>query len=405
VKPVSKPDTKQTAKPARVERLGRIVVGVIVMTASLACIGVEAARNYAFGAKEAAGGLQAIIAGCSFTVFAVLLAVLPFLARQKGWNAALRALYLFSMAATAYCGVAYYVDDIRTKARAAQRATRVFDDARRDRERAEAERDQAQAEASGIAEKRSSAVLRELHQQAEARRQAEASAKRGGCGDRCRDAEKLAEQALAAMSQAEARERAETRAREAQQRADTARAVSERGPAEVSGMAGLAEDIVGINAFVYASWEGLAKPVAEVLGMLGAAALLDSALELVLIGFGLGAANNGGRAPHGLTIELPTKPALRLLALSAKSDAPKGGRKPLSQEDRIMQFVEERLRPGAGEVTPAEIRAALHSWWQVKCPAAPVPTDRAVSAVLTKRAGITKTRPGGYVHYAAALVW
>ena len=55
---------------------------------------------------------------------------------------------------------------------------------------------------SGIAEKRSSAVLRELHQQAEAWRQAEASA----------------------MSQAEARERAETRAREAQQRADAARA-------------------------------------------------------------------------------------------------------------------------------------------------------------------------------------
>jgi hypothetical protein len=331
--------------------------------------------------------------------------VLPFLARQKGWNTALWALYLFSMAATAYCGIAYYVDDIRASARAAQQTTRVFDDARRDLERAEAERDQAQTAADAIPEKRASLVLKALYEQAEARRQAEASAKRGGCGDRCRDAEKLAEQALAAMSQAEARERAETRAREAQQRADAARAASARGPAEVSGMAGLAEDIAGINAFVYASWEGLAKPVAEVLGMLGAAALLDSALELVLIGFGLGAANNGGRAPHGLTIELPAaKPALRLLALAAKPDAPKGGRKPLSQEDRIMQFVEERLRPGAGEVTPAEIRAALHSWWQVKCPAAPVPTDRAVSAVLRNRAGITNKRSGGYVRYAAALV-
>ena len=139
--------------------------------------------------------------------------------------------------------------------------------------------------------------------------------------------------------------------------------------------------------------------------MLGAAALLDSAMELVLIGFGLGAMNSGGRAPHDLTIDLTAaKPAPRLLALVAKPGAPKAGRKPLSQEDRIMQFVEERLRPGAGEVTPAEIRSALHSWWRVKCPAAPVPTDRAVSSVLTNRAGITKKRPGGYVRYGAALV-
>ena len=43
----------------------------------------------------------------------------------------------------------------------------------------------------------------------------------------------------------------------------------------------------------YASWEGLAKPVAEVLGMLGAAALLDSALELVLIGLGFGVRRHG----------------------------------------------------------------------------------------------------------------
>jgi hypothetical protein len=92
------------------------------------------------------------------------------------------------------------------------------------------------------------------------------------------------------------------------------------------------------------------------------------------------------------------------IALSAKTDVPKGGRKPLSQKDRIMQFVEERLRPGEDEVTPAEIRSALHNWWQVKCPATPVPSDRAVSAVLTNRAGITKKRPGGYVRYAAALV-
>ena len=118
---------------------------------------------------------------------------------------------------------------------------------RRDLERAEAERDQAQAAADAIPEKRASLVLKALYEQAEARRQAEVSSKRGGCGDRCQDAEKLAEQALAAMSQAEARERAETRAREAQQRADAARAASERGPAEVSGMAGLAEDIAGID--------------------------------------------------------------------------------------------------------------------------------------------------------------
>ena len=139
--------------------------------------------------------------------------------------------------------------------------------------------------------------------------------------------------------------------------------------------------------------------------MLGAAALLDSALELVLIGLGFDAASTGGRAPYGLTIQPPlAKPAPRLLALSTKTDVPKGGRKPLSQKDRIMQFVEERLRPGEDEVTPAEIRSALHNWWQMKCPATPVPSDRAVSTVLTNRAGITRTRLGGYVRYTAALV-
>ena len=100
----------------------------------------------------------------------------------------------------------------------------------------------------------------------------------------------------------------------------------------------------------------------------------------------------------------PAKTSEPILAkVAAKVDAMKRGRKPMTVEERIRQFVDQRLRAGAGEVTGGALLEAFAEWWRVHCSGQTMPASNVVSRVLTE-AGIAKERKGGRTRYAAELV-
>jgi hypothetical protein len=111
-------------------------------------------------------------------------------------------------------------------------------------------------------------------------------------------------------------------------------------------------------------------------------------------------------APTGLqVVPPPAKPTTAtILKLVAPPDKPKRSRKPLTPEDRILQFVGEKLRPGEGEATFAEIGNALAAWWEENCKAVELPNRNMVAKVLTEKAHIEYTRRGGKSRYAASLI-
>ena len=76
----------------------------------------------------------------------------------------------------------------------------------------------------------------------------------------------------------------------------------------------------------------------------------------------------------------------------------------MTDEERILQFAAERLRPGAGETVGGALQEAVTEWWRIACPGERVPSMVAVAKVLTEQAGIVKERRGGKVRYSAGLV-
>lgn len=417
--PAAEPQKTEKPEPKREIHWGWTIAGTLISLVSIGCIGIEAIRNYIFGAKGVHDQLDAVVSGCSWAVFAAMLLVLQIVARRNGWNRRLGAFYLFCLIITGYCGFAYYVDDIRAKAREAQQMTREFQNAERDLAAAERERGDARAEqriaqhtADAIKENTPSADLQALADKADAQVTAETTDEKRGkkCGDICRAAERERDGYLKRKPDALAKEQAQRRADEARARADTAqkrvevaRAAAGIGPSEASGMAGLAQDIFAVNAFVYASWESLAKPIALVIGMLGGASLLGEGLALVMLGMGYGRTE---AAPKGLKVVSPppkTGPAT-VLKLVASSESAKRGRKPLTPEDRIIQFASERLRLGEGKMTGSEMGNALGEWWKDRCPGARCPSRNVIAEVLTEKVRIERVRKGGRSWYAATLI-
>ena len=414
--------------PKRQVQGGLAFVSGIVVAVSLGAIAIEGARNYSFGARGIADPTDAVISGATCATFAVLLMALPFLARYAGWKSWMRVFYAGCMAVTAYCGVAYYVDDIRTKARDAEQVTRRFEGARREladaaRERDEARADlrQAQNAADEIGENTPPAELQALADQADQKAKAEATDQKRGakCGDVCRAAEKERDGYLRRMPDAVAKEAAlgrvdaaRRRAAQAQARIDAARASAETGPAEASGMAGLAGDLGG-DSQRYAAIEGLVVPVAKVLGLLGAAALLDVALSvfLVSLGFGSGApstpaAVKPAEQPRGLEVIAPiNKPPLaqRAAALFTSPKEAKRGRKPMTLEERVVKFAAERLIIGVGEMTGDEMINAFNSWSRERWPDERPMAPNKLSTLLQSEVGLSKRRSNSKSRYEASL--
>jgi len=110
--------------------------------------------------------------------------------------------------------------------------------------------------------------------------------------------------------------------------------------------------------------------------------------------------------PTGLQVVAPpAKPATAtVLKLVAPAATAKRVRKTLTPEDRILQFVAAKLRPGEGKATGGDIGDALAKWWGDNCKNVTPPSRNAIATVLTEKAQIERTRKGGCTWYAAALI-
>jgi hypothetical protein len=413
-------DPKASEQPKREIHWDWTLYGAAVSLVSLCCIAVEAGRNFIFGAKSAPDPVHAIINGSSWALAAVMLLIVQVIARRTGWSTPLLLFYAFCMAVTGYCGLDYYSGDIRARIREAMHVTAKVEGARSDladaiKERDDAQEDQRRAQkiADGIEEITPSQVLKDLADKADKQVQDETTDEKRGkkCGDICRAAERERDGYLKRIPNAKAREGAQRRADEARDRAGKARdriaavrSTASLGPAETSSMAETVGGILSINTATYANWEGIGQPVVLVIIMLCGAGLWGEGLGRLLYGLGYSRPEDAEAAPRGIQVVEPPAKTAKILRLVSSTEGPKRGRKPLTKEERIMHFVNERLRVGEGESLAGDIGSALEAWWKEKCPPnLPVPSAKALAKVLTTRAGVAKERRGGKTRYAAAL--
>lgn len=406
---IDMPPIREASALERQIQSGLAFVSGIVLAVSLGAIAIEASRNYSFGARGIVAPRDALISGGTCAMFAVLLMALPFLARYAGWRRWMWAFYLGCFGVTAYCGVAYYVDDIRAKDRDAQQVTRKFEDARRELANAESERDDARAEmrraqdaADAIGENTPTSELRALAEKAEERAKKEATDEKRGakCGDVCRAAEKERDGYLRrkpdAMAKESALARADTarsRAEEAQKRINVAKTDAATGPAEASGMAGLAGDL-GVDAKRYAAIEGLVVPVVKVIGLLGAAALLDIAMTVFLYSLGYGPEP---RRALALPAKAPGRSADAEPVTEVKPTAP------MTERERQIALALEIFAPSSSAGLPAgDVQERFVEEHTQRWPELPAPRKNIISQVMAD-AGFTKDRKKGPTRYHVAL--
>jgi hypothetical protein len=390
------------SKAARIPRCrirwGCVSVGLLGLTPGLAAIGIELARNWQYGMTS--GGT---VVAATYALFAVGLAVIPGIAARRGWNVGLACLMAGCMAMTGFFGLSYYAGGILEKANAARTATlqyrdarEAMADARRAIEDARIDAGRAQAAADAIAENTPSAELQRLADAAMARRNTEGSAERGGCGRICKAAEQDAADYLRRKGDASAKEAAlarvvaaQARMSEAQARLDAEKVKADRGAVDASPLATLAAAQLGGDAQAIAAHIDTFEPIAMVALMLLFASLVHPSLLILLDGF----RGHGGEKPEAAKTETP----------AAKATA-RRGRKPMTVEERILQFAAEKLRAGIGEITGGELYEAFAEWWRIVCPGVTMPSMVTVAKLLTEQANIAKRRKARGVVYGAQLV-
>lgn len=401
------------AKPKRILRGGDLAWGTLGLAFSLAAVAIDLVNNYRFAVKE--GG---IIPGCVAVAAAAGLAVVPALAR-KGWTLTWRALIALCFGITAFCAIAAYADEFREKMMTAENANRLFlearraaDDARRERDDARAEKQRAQSVADSIKENTPSAELQQLADQEDKKASTEEE-KRGGCGKNCTAAEKARDAYQQRKADAAAKEAAlgrvkaaQARIETAQTRIDAAQGKAEGGETTHSALAFMFAERTGGDPLAWASGLSVLWSMMFIAFTLLAATRVDGALHRLAIGLGYG--DEPAAPPISLEVVPPPakapliERAVTLLA-PAKVERPKRGRKPMTPEERILQFASERLKPGAGRTTGGDVGEAFTEWWRVKCPGMRTPNPNQLSEVLTGQAGIERERRGGRTWYAAAL--
>jgi len=203
-----------------------------------------------------------------------------------------------------------------------------------------------------------------------------------------------------------AKEKAQARADAALARLNTARLEAGDGPVEATPLATLMAMQTGGSAQNYAAGMDIGEPIALVLGMLLFASLIHPSLGAIKEGLGL---EEALPRPSGLTVaaapagKKEAQSGLALIAGTSSRVGAKRGRKPLTTEERIMQFVSERLRAGEGETMACDITEAFTAWWHAKYPGTEPPGAKTLSKVLMTRAGINRERRGGRNRYAAIL--
>jgi hypothetical protein len=293
--------------------------------------------------------------------------------------------------------------------------------AREKRDAAQAELDAAQATLAGIAELMPSSALKRLYNNALERKAVESTPERGGCkpfimvdGRRqdslCRKAESEAAEYLRRMGDAEAKEKAESLAAAARKKlAEVETAADVAPPTQELAAIDLAQTI-GTTPEEAARLIARGFAIGSIIMTVFMALLSHLATKLGMAAFGVLPLNKrkeaAAPAPSGLqVVPPPDKPAVAtVLRLVAPSERPKRSRKPLTPEDRILQFVAAKLRPGEGKATGGAIGDALAAWWEENCKNVTLPNRNIISTVLTEKAHIERTRKGGCTWYATTII-
>ena len=375
---------------------GKVALGGFIGALALGATGIDVWNNHGYGASVSPA-MAAVM-----TLAALGLTAIPGVAALRGWNV-LRAIgAAVCLLTTGYCAVNAYAARQGAQILAAEKVAADYAEARRAIEGAREDAAAAKREAEGILEKLPSTELQRLYDDAKARRDAEATARRGGCGTECRKAEKEMPEFLARLGQAKAKEAALARAENAETRLTQAKKDTEAGSAEPNMIASAIAARTGGNA------HEVGRMIALIMAMLGIAVTLTiacymhDAVSLIVDGL----RGEDLAQPRSALRRANQEAELASDAHQAKTLPRRRGRASsddrMIAEERILLFAGERLRPG-GETAGADVNEAVRQWWADRYPSVPAPSRNLIADVLTG-AGINKAKRGGRVRYAAALV-
>lgn len=387
-------------------------VALIIFAICAVVLSIDVRNNYHQGAKALAE------LGMLFAVAAVAYAAFPAAAKLRGcwcWITGGSTI----AAGVITLGAAYlaYTSALNGKIDGVVEQQQRVATARAKRDRAERDLAAAERDAAAVVERRSSATLRALHDDALRRKNEESTEARGGCKpfviikgvreeSRCFKAERDAAEYLRLMGDAEVRERAEARAKVAREALAAVEAEAD--------VATPAQDLAAVDLAlsINTTPEDAGRLIARASAVL--ALVLTAFLGLAMhtaTGFamtGLGIVPLAARQqpapqpqPTGLVVVAPplAKPALPKPAPKTK------GRPKKTPRQRIEQFAAERLRPAPTvkeQATGAQMHEAFEEWWHVNAPGLRMPDQKLVADVLKKQ-GIDKAKRGGKVRWSARI--
>jgi hypothetical protein len=369
------------------------VFGGCLLLISAAVAGyVDLTNNYKFGSSISAE--LGIIMGLA----AFALSTLPACRAMLGGavKVVLTCGIWISFIATVIAALSAHLDKQAVDRLHREAITGKFETAKQAADEAKADLERAEREVEHAGETAPSADLRKLADQADADATREAGNK--FCGNLCQTYRAKATAFRERAGKAAAREDALARAESARARLREARGDGSAGRAEVSSLAVQAAKKTGRSIDEAASDVELLIAVICIALTVSLALLGEPAVHLI---------RDGLSRKRRFEIELKAEP-ISLLAHSVDvvmngPAANKRGRKPLTVDDRIGQFIEKKLAPGSGEVGGAQLYAAFEAWWAKTCPGQAVPANNVVSARV-KAAGIKKSRRTKGTVYAAALL-
>lgn len=286
---------------------------------------------------------------------------------------------------------------------------------------AQAELKTVQAEIFKIPERLSSAQLGKLYDEAKQKQAAESTPERGGCKQwimvdgrkvesECRRAEREAGEYLRRQGDAEAKEKLQKRADEARQTLAMVETAADVAPPTQELAAIDLAQTIGTTPEEAARLIARGFAIGSIIMTVFMALLSHLATKLGMAAFGVLPLNKrkvaAAPAPAGLEVVAPPEKTATatILKLVSSPDKPKRSRKPLTPEDRILQFVAAKLRPGEGKATGGAIGDALAAWWGENCKNVTLPNRNTIATVLTEKAHIERTRKGGCTWYAASLI-
>lgn len=372
--------------------LAKILAGIICIGIAAGACYVDLSNNFKFGRSIS------LELGIIMGLAAVALSALPACRALLGGmgTAALTGGIRIAFIATVLAALSAHLDKQAVERLHREAVTSHFQAAQKDEGEASADLAAAKALAAGISETAPSADLRQLADQADADATREAGNK--FCGALCQTYRSKAIAFRERAGKAAAREAALAQADAARTRLDTARDAGGAGKAEASSLAIQAAKKTGRSIDDAMSDVELLIAIISIAVTVSLALLGEPGVHLI---------RDGLARKRRVEIELKAEQVNLLShAVDVVVNGPaanKRGRKPLTTDDRIGQFIEKKLAAGAGEVGGQRLYDAFVAWWTKNGYGQPCPAINVVSARV-KAAGIKKSRRTKGTVYAAALV-